>query len=387
MALIDRFQWDVSGYYHTNTNLHQHNPDDAYLTYYDSKLTYEDYNTLREDWLTDNVISFWEEHLEREYLSLCDTTIILLRPSMSFLLMNTFDPNTLKNVLPDLTHCSHIFIPVNDCRDVTEAEGGTHWSLLVVSLTDARAFHYDSLPPGNSNEAMKLTHNLSILCQKELSYLDMRGSPTQQNSTDCGIFVCITMRYLLQFRLLRASANQMIDMNLRGKELDASVARKEMMQIINQLKKKQDRRRSYVTSSSSFITSPSSSHISSPSTPSQSSQSSQSSSAVRPATRHIPHFLPVSPSLLIVLCSSAVAMICVIITKLYSPHIFDIDSGFGLGFDWDSLRDEFNTGRYRAISATPLPFHFHPVVSSTFSKMYSHFEHLTRLVRHYFARS
>jgi len=37
-------------------------PEDAYLSYYDVRLTREDISVLKNDWLTDNVIAFWEEY-------------------------------------------------------------------------------------------------------------------------------------------------------------------------------------------------------------------------------------------------------------------------------------------------------------------------------------
>ncbi|KAF3481823.1 Ulp1 protease family protein [Arthroderma uncinatum] len=168
---------------------------------------------------------------------------------MSFLLFQTPDPHTLKSALPDFTNASHIFLPINDCRNVMEAEGGTHWSLLLVSLVDGLAFHYDSLPPGNATEASEVTAKISKLCDKAIKYVHMRDAPTQENSSDCGVFVCITMRYLLKHRLLQANSGEYVTMALDGVPLDASTARKEMLQIIHRLKREKDQRRSYVTSS------------------------------------------------------------------------------------------------------------------------------------------
>lgn len=72
-------------------------PEDAYLSYYDIRLTREDVSVLKDDWLTDNLIAFWEEYLEHEFLeNYKHNQIVLLRPSMSFMLMQTKDPTTLK---------------------------------------------------------------------------------------------------------------------------------------------------------------------------------------------------------------------------------------------------------------------------------------------------
>ena len=44
-------------------------PDDACLSYYDVRLTNEDINSLKNDWLTDDVIRFWEGYFERGFLT------------------------------------------------------------------------------------------------------------------------------------------------------------------------------------------------------------------------------------------------------------------------------------------------------------------------------
>lgn len=170
---------------------------------------------------------------------------------MSFLLYQTPDPHTLKDALPDFTSATHIFLPINDCRNGMEAEGGSHWSLLLVSLLDGSAFHYDSLSPANNNEALEVTQKISTLVNREIRYINLDDSPAQENSSDCGVFVCMCMRYLLETRLLKAPSYEMVSMSLRGVEINASAGRREMVKILNRHKKKHDRRRSYVTTSSS----------------------------------------------------------------------------------------------------------------------------------------
>ncbi|KAL1956095.1 hypothetical protein VTO42DRAFT_7614 [Malbranchea cinnamomea] len=214
-------------------------PDDTYLTYHDIRLTNEDVYTLRYDWLTDNVIAFWEEYLEREYLVHYKTShIVLLRPSMSFLLSQTPDPLTLRDALPSFSTTSHIFLPVNDCRDVNEAEGGSHWSLLLVSVVDGIAFHYDSLSPGNKTEALILREKLRVLLNKPLRFLHLEDTPQQDNGSDCGVFVCMFMRYLLLKRLLMVSSSQRVNMSLGNVKMDAEEGRKEIFHAIERFKGK-----------------------------------------------------------------------------------------------------------------------------------------------------
>ena len=220
-------------------------PEDAYLSYYDVRLTREDIDAIKHDWLTDNAIAFWEEYLEREKLAAYPKAdIVLLRPSMSFMLQNTKDPLSLKSALPDFAKTTHVFLPINDCRNVEVAEGGSHWSLLLVSIIDGVAFHYDSLLPCNEPDAKLVTHRISQLLGKPLKFINLNDTPQQDNGSDCGVYVCLLMQHLLISRLLRAHAEKKISMSMGGKEVDASGGRKEMMRIIDQRRKEGERRRS-----------------------------------------------------------------------------------------------------------------------------------------------
>ncbi|KAH8770350.1 hypothetical protein BGZ57DRAFT_942806 [Hyaloscypha finlandica] len=222
-------------------------PDDAYLS-----LTKEDVDTLKNDWLTDNTIAFWEEYLEREELRKYPSShIVLLRPSMAFMLMQTPDPLTLKDALPNFSRTTHIFLPINDARNVSVAEGGSHWSLLLVSVIDGVAFHYDSLTPSNYNEARLATDKISTLLNRPLRFMNLEDSPQQENSSDCGVYVCIQMRHLLLKRLLSANAREKVSMSMGGKLVDASGGRKEMLKTIEGFRKEGERRRSYEDSRSS----------------------------------------------------------------------------------------------------------------------------------------
>lgn len=163
---------------------------------------------------------------------------------MSFMLMQTPDPLTLKEALPNFTKTTHIFLPINDCRNPSLAEGGSHWSLLLVSVVDSIAFHYDSLNSANRNEAAHATSKISHLLGRPLQFLDLQDSPQQQNGSDCGVFVCIQMRYLLLKRLLQAHAREKVSMSMGGSDVNASSGRKEMLRIIEGFRKEGERRRS-----------------------------------------------------------------------------------------------------------------------------------------------
>jgi len=209
------------------------------------RLTNEDIACIKSDWLTDNAIAFWEEYLEREKLHAYPKAhIVLLRPSMSFLLMRTQDPLSLKSALPDFGKTTHIFLPVNDCRQLDVAEGGSHWSLLLVSVIDGVAFHYDSMNGGNVSEARLVATRISQLLGKPLNFINLEDSPQQENGMDCGVYVCLLMQHLLIQRLLKAQAHEKTSMSMRGKEVDAHGGRKEMLRIIDARRREGEKRRS-----------------------------------------------------------------------------------------------------------------------------------------------
>ncbi|KAF2134021.1 cysteine proteinase [Dothidotthia symphoricarpi CBS 119687] len=220
--------------------------DEAYLSYYDVRLFREDVNSIKDDdWLTDNAISFWQEVLEREDLKgYPKASIVLLRPTMSYLLMQTPDPITLKEALPNFSTTTHVFLPVNDNRDVTKAEGGSHWTLLLVSIIDGVAFHYDSMHASNEREARSTTMKLEQLLGKRLRFIPMLDAPQQENGSDCGVFVCILMKHLLLKRLLRADASKKISMSMKDAHINARDGRRTMLRVIEEKRQEGERRRS-----------------------------------------------------------------------------------------------------------------------------------------------
>lgn len=163
---------------------------------------------------------------------------------MTFLLMKEPDMRQIFSALPDFSKVTHIFLPINDNRNVGVAEGGSHWSLLLVSALDGIAFHYDSLGFANFAEASLATRKMSEVLKRPLRFVNLEDSPQQENSSDCGVFVCLLMRHLLVKRLLSANAREKVSMSMGGKMVDSNGGRKEMLRIIEGLRKEGERRRS-----------------------------------------------------------------------------------------------------------------------------------------------
>src|SRR5437762_5480105 len=72
---------------------------------------------------------------------------------------------------------THLFLPINDNPDVNQMSGGTHWSLLVVSILDQLALHYDSSYPCNHEEAKTATSKLSKMLDIPLRLMDLDDTP------------------------------------------------------------------------------------------------------------------------------------------------------------------------------------------------------------------
>merc|ERR1712227_36693 len=158
--------------------------------------------------------------------------------------MRQTDMRQIRSALPDFSKVTHIFLPVNDNRNVSDAEGGSHWSLLLVSVRNGIAFHYDSLGGANWAEANLATRRLSECVGRPLRFINLDDSPQQENGSDCGVFVCLLMRHLLVKRLLSANAREKVSMSMAGKMVDSNGGRKEMLRIIENLRKEGERRRS-----------------------------------------------------------------------------------------------------------------------------------------------
>ncbi|KAF2671216.1 cysteine proteinase [Microthyrium microscopicum] len=188
----------------------------------------EDLRTVEDNsWLTDNVISFWQFDLERRLLKPAPrTNIKLVRPTEAVLLAHGLN----QNVDPSFMSYTHLFLPINPSGG-EYAEEGTHWSLLVVSLVDGVAFHYNSMQD-HPHIADQLTRNLSRLIRKPLRFIDIQHVPQQHNSRDCGVYVCAFMEELLEHRLLAIDATHKVSMSLKGMKMSAKQYRRQIRKAI-----------------------------------------------------------------------------------------------------------------------------------------------------------
>lgn len=225
---------------------HKIKDDEKILQFFDISIYKEDLDNLKDDeWLNDNNISFIYEYLERYQLNnfdkLVSNSIILLRPSMVYLLANHPSPKELKGVLPSLETSKFIFLPVNDNDDVEDACAGSHWSLVVISLLDKTALIYDTLERANESEAKHVISQLAKYLGFNFQIRIIEKTPQQINGSDCGIMAGQITGFLLSRLLnLKYLEDHFIDMDLNNVEISAIDGRIFIMgTLLNLIKHKQ----------------------------------------------------------------------------------------------------------------------------------------------------
>lgn len=110
----------------------------------------------------------------------------------------SIDPLELKDVLPSLEQAHYVFLPINDNDDVDLAEGGSHWSLLIVDLQKKEGFYYDTLDDTNVAPAEVVAKKLAILDNCPQFTLYSLPTPQQTNGSDCGVMVCMLTSHFLR---------------------------------------------------------------------------------------------------------------------------------------------------------------------------------------------
>ncbi|KAK9313356.1 hypothetical protein V1522DRAFT_406578 [Lipomyces starkeyi] len=218
--------------------------NDIILEYYDVSVYKADFDNLRDDqWFNDNNLTFWYEYLERSevYTSMeHPEDIILLRPSMVFLLAQSTNPLDLKGVLPPLNSTRFIFLPINNNANVDLAEGGSHWSLLVVDTKKKTGYYYDTLEDINVQEAEIVAKKLAKLLECAKLTLYSMPTPQQTNGSDCGVMVCMLTSHVLQ-KIVDSESGD-LDMHIAENAISPSRGRQLMSYTILELISKYGRK-------------------------------------------------------------------------------------------------------------------------------------------------
>ncbi|XP_050210181.1 uncharacterized protein LOC126660637 isoform X2 [Mercurialis annua] len=173
--------------------------DEKILSYNDVVLRQSDLEILSgQHFLNDRIIEFYFSHLSSSHQS---EDVLLLPPSIAFWISNCPDTESLKDFLKPLKLADKklVIFPVNNNDDVSLAEGGSHWSLLVYDRISDVFVHHDSFSGINGRHALQLykavaRYLTSSDATVHAKYTELTDSPQQVNGWDCGLYVTATAR-------------------------------------------------------------------------------------------------------------------------------------------------------------------------------------------------
>jgi sentrin-specific protease 8 len=146
------------------------------------------------------LIDFYFQYLATELFP-NQPSLLFIPPSTSFLLSHTSISaiETLQSL--GYTPCTTTLIvfPINNNKNVSQAGGGSHWSLLVYNTLDNTFYHYDSCSNMNESAALELATSLQqrggvVHSSSKVEWC--RHTPQQSNNYDCGVHVLMTSRLI-----------------------------------------------------------------------------------------------------------------------------------------------------------------------------------------------
>lgn len=181
-------------------NMEKGGADDKVLSYNDVVLRRSDLDILSgPHFLNDRIIEFYFSYLTSCYPS---EDILLVPPSIAFWIKECPDSASLQEFLEPL-HLPQrklIIFPINDNSDVSIAEGGSHWSLLVFERNANVFVHHDSSSAGmNSVHSMRVYRAVATYTASDAKFINWSGSPRQTNCYDCGLYVTAIARAICEW--------------------------------------------------------------------------------------------------------------------------------------------------------------------------------------------
>lgn len=218
--------------------------DEKILSYNDVVLRQSDLDILSgPHYLNDRIIEFYFSYLPSEYPS---HDVLLVPPSISFWMTNCLDSESLKDfVAPlNLPEKKLVIFPVNDNVDVTEAEGGSHWSLLAFERDTNLFVHHDSSSGFNTRHAKRL-YKAVIPYMKASNttssgrYLECSSTPQQVNGYDCGLYVTAIARAICGWYKSSGPKDEDLWFSAVKEQVTQSVVsdmRKEILSLIRSLR-------------------------------------------------------------------------------------------------------------------------------------------------------
>eukprot|EP00929_Paragymnodinium_shiwhaense_P034341 TRINITY_DN18708_c0_g2_i1.p1 TRINITY_DN18708_c0_g2~~TRINITY_DN18708_c0_g2_i1.p1 ORF type:complete len:591 (-),score=110.85 TRINITY_DN18708_c0_g2_i1:108-1880(-) len=127
--------------------------------------------------------------------------VLLMDPATAFWLCMQDDPVHIKEALDGikLPELELLLCPVNDSRDASEADVGTHWTLLACWAPQPRPFqrfsYYDSFESGagvrHADASLRQAEKLASRLAGKPVKLSSAPCPQQTNAFDCGVYVLL----------------------------------------------------------------------------------------------------------------------------------------------------------------------------------------------------
>ncbi|CAL4160765.1 unnamed protein product [Meganyctiphanes norvegica] len=135
-------------------------------------------------WINDNVVAFAFNEMQKMHDSKLKN-IVFVRPAMTHMIKVSNDENDIKMIIEDLglRKADYAFFPVNN--NLSEKEGGSHWSLMIFSRKENTFYHLDPIIGMNDGSVALLIKKLIDINTKfpEVKYV---MCPRQRNGYDCG---------------------------------------------------------------------------------------------------------------------------------------------------------------------------------------------------------
>jgi sentrin-specific protease 8 len=219
-------------------------PEERVLSHGDVMLIRSDLDVLRlPRFINDRIIAFYFAHLSATFAA---GDLLLLPPSIPYLLSNLPDAASVAAVAEPLRLGSRLLalLPVNDNPDASVAEGGSHWTLLVLDRTGAslRFVHHDSIRGApNLPVARRLADALGPLvadAQGRAPPLVEGPTPSQTNGYDCGVYVMAIARAICGWWLGQGGRESSDWFEAVRREVSAAsvtALRVELLELINRL--------------------------------------------------------------------------------------------------------------------------------------------------------
>lgn len=205
------------------------------LTYKNITLKRADIDLLRGPyWINDQIIAFYFEYLENDFLTAQDRRKILLVSPQVTQCLKLAPIEEAGSFLEPLKarQKKYIFFPLND--NESDRAGGTHWSLLVFSRPENKFYCFDSLSPFNDSVAERMFEILKTALNLPMASYEKKSSKQQANTYDCGIHVLINVDEILTIIL---DGGEIGESHILETE-SANTKRQELLGIIKSLEAK-----------------------------------------------------------------------------------------------------------------------------------------------------